>query len=80
MSITGKATPGVSVKGKINPITTINGYSAYEIAVMNGFEGDETKWLESLKGYTPKKGVDYFTQEDKAELINEIKAALTENS
>ena len=26
------------------------GYSAYEIAVQNGFEGTETEWLESLKG------------------------------
>ena len=27
-----------------------NGKSAYEVAVANGFEGDETAWLESLKG------------------------------
>lgn len=26
------------------------GYSAYEIAVKNGFEGTEAQWLESLKG------------------------------
>ena len=26
------------------------GYSAYEIAVHNGFEGTEAEWLESLKG------------------------------
>lgn len=26
------------------------GYSAYEIAVQNGFEGTETEWLASLKG------------------------------
>ena len=26
------------------------GKSAYEIAVENGFEGDEQAWLESLKG------------------------------
>lgn len=26
------------------------GYSAYEIAVQNGFEGTEEEWLESLKG------------------------------
>lgn len=26
------------------------GYSAYEIAVRNGFEGTEEEWLESLKG------------------------------
>lgn len=26
------------------------GYSAYEVAVQNGFEGSETEWLASLKG------------------------------
>jgi hypothetical protein len=26
------------------------GYSAYEIAVQNGFEGSETEWLASLHG------------------------------
>jgi len=26
------------------------GYSAYEIAVQNGFEGTEAEWLQSLKG------------------------------
>ena len=31
------------------------GESAYEIAVRNGFEGDEAAWLESLKG---EKGAD----------------------
>lgn len=39
-----------------------DGKSAYEIAVLNGFEGTEAEWLESLvgdDGYTPQKGVDY---------------------
>lgn len=26
------------------------GYSAYEVAVRNGYEGTEEEWLESLKG------------------------------
>ena len=47
-----------------------DGLSAYEIAVKNGFEGDEQEWLESLKGepgkdgYTPVKGKDYFDGKD----------------
>ena len=28
----------------------LRGYSAYEVAVQNGFEGSEKEWLESLKG------------------------------
>ena len=28
----------------------LRGYSAYEVAVQNGFKGTEEEWLESLKG------------------------------
>ena len=47
-----------------------DGKSAYEIAVDNGFKGNETEWLNSLHGkdgkdgYTPVKGVDYFDGKD----------------
>ena len=34
------------------------GYSAYEIAVQNGFEGTEAEWLASLKGETGADGQD----------------------
>ena len=65
-----------------------DGKSAYEIAVGNGFSGSETEWLESLRGepgpqgepgapgYTPVNGVDYFTESDKAKLVNAVLAAL----
>ena len=33
-----------------------NGKSAYEIAVEHGFQGDETAWLESLKGAQGEQG------------------------
>ena len=45
----------------------IDGKSAYEIALTNGFEGTETEWLESIRGkdgHTPVKGVDYFDGKD----------------
>lgn len=48
-----------------------DGKSAYEIAVEHGFEGSEEEWLESLQGadgYTPRKGIDYFTEEDIVDL------------
>ena len=56
--------------------------SAYEIAKDNGFEGSEEEWLESLHGdtgpagYTPVKGVDYYTEADKAEMVGAVLAAL----
>ena len=48
------------------------GLSAYEIYLKNGGELTEIDWLASLKGqsgYTPQKGVDYWTDND----IEEIK-------
>lgn len=62
-----------------------DGLSAYEIYVKNGGILTEIEWLASLKGqpgepgqngidgvdgYTPVKGTDYWTEEDK----NEIKS------
>lgn len=35
----------------------IRGYSAYEIAVQNGFEGTEEEWLASLKGERGDQGI-----------------------
>lgn len=52
----------------------INGKSAYEIAVENGFTGTETEWLESLKG---KPGDTYsLTDSDKQEIANLISAQI----
>jgi hypothetical protein len=35
---------------------SLQGKSAYEIAVENGFQGTEKEWLESLKGVSPHIG------------------------
>ena len=64
-------------------IIGIDGASAYELAVENGFVGTVEEWLASLKGkdgkdgqdgYTPIKGVDYYNEADKAELVESVKA------
>lgn len=71
-----------NMKGKFVEVPAICGRSAYKIAVANGFEGTEKEWLESLKGAkgapgtTPVKGVDYWTEEDKAEIIAAVIAQL----
>jgi exopolysaccharide biosynthesis protein len=71
-----------------------DGKSAYEIALDNGFEGTEAEWLLSLHGdkgdkgdkgadgKTPEKGVDYFTESDKEEIVDDIieKVNVTENA
>lgn len=53
-----------------------DGLSAYEIAVKNGFKGTEEEWLDSLQGETPVKGVDYWTEEDKAEIKGYVDEAI----
>lgn len=69
---------GESFVAKYGTTQTINGKSAYEIAVDNGFEGTEQEWLESLHGkngddgYTPARGTDYWTPEDEKTIINEV--------
>lgn len=49
------------------------GYSAYEVAVQNGFVGTEEEWLESLKGEKGDPGTPFgdLTPEQKEELRGE---------
>lgn len=46
--MTGTGTAKKVLRGKINRLKTLQGLSAYEIAVLNGFNGTERDWLESL--------------------------------
>ena len=69
-----------TIQGKVNPLTVYH-TDAYAIAVANGFEGTIEEWLESLQGkdgFTPLKGVDYYTEAEKQELIDEITAQCDE--
>lgn len=78
MSATGKAESFVELRGSLKIPDAITGKSAYEIAVINGFDGTVQEWLASLKGasgdkgYTPQKGVDYFTPNDVAAIVDEV--------
>ena len=45
-----------SLKGKVKDLDYFRGYSAYEIAVINGFVGTEEEWLASLKGADGDRG------------------------
>lgn len=49
MSLFGQAS-GNSLKGKINRLDELRGYSAYEIAVIHGFIGTEEEWIDSITG------------------------------
>lgn len=86
-----KAVQTIHGKDGKNGKDGVDGLSAYEIALQHGFEGTEEEWLASLKGadgivgkdgadgkdgYTPEKGKDYFTEEDKSELVADVLNAL----
>lgn len=72
MSIKGNAESNTKLRGRISKPDAIHGKSAYEIAVMNGFDGTEEEWLESLKGEKPVKGVDYFTSEEVQAIVDDV--------
>lgn len=48
MSTKGKAESFVEMRGSLSIPDMIKGASAYEIAVMHGFDGTEEEWLASL--------------------------------
>lgn len=55
MSLTGSI-KGKILQGSINRLHELRGYSAYEVAVLNGFDGTEEAWIASLKGDKGDKG------------------------
>lgn len=46
----GSVEPIFEVRGKLTVAKFLQGFSAYEVAVINGFSGTEEEWLASLKG------------------------------
>lgn len=53
--LTGTVQSKNSLSGSLQ-VAMLNGKSAYEIAVANGFNGTEEEWLDSLKGEKGDKG------------------------
>lgn len=58
MSLKGSAKERNVIRGSVRALKTINGKSAYEIAVLEGFAGTQKEWLDSLKGKDGEDGVD----------------------
>ena len=50
MNIKGTVSGKYSLKGGLAAVYGKDGFSAYEIALNNGFKGTEAEWLASLKG------------------------------
>lgn len=57
---------------QIKFIKDITPIDAYRIALKHGFKGTVEEWLKSLEGKTPIAGVDYWTDEDKNALKEDI--------
>jgi hypothetical protein len=57
----GKAEGG-ALKGKVSLPEMLRGYSAYEIAVLNGYRGTEKEWLASIGSFRKENW--NFTTED----------------
>lgn len=60
-----------SIEVTSNLVIGIAGLSAYEVAVKNGFEGDETEWLASLK--EPAESAASEVKKEAAEAIAEVR-------
>lgn len=56
MRFKGRAESYIEMKGSLSIPDMIQGKSAYEIALLNGFEGTEKEWLASLKGEQGEQG------------------------
>lgn len=55
-SLVGNVESEYVLTGTISKLEAIHGYSAYEVAIINGFKGTQEEWLESLKGEKGDKG------------------------
>ena len=47
-TVEGQLQPTVQMSGTLNT-EVLRGYSAYQVAVSQGFNGTQEEWLESLK-------------------------------
>ena len=101
MGLYGEIEINESLDGSLSN-EVLRGYSAYQVAVSQGFVGTEEEWLASLKGpqgdqgiqgpqgiqgiqgekgdkgdrgddgYTPVRGTDYWTEEDRSEMLDDV--------
>lgn len=73
--LNGQISEKDTVRGKLDKLNVYH-TDAYKIAVQHGFKGTIDEWLDSLHGYTPVKGIDYWTEEDIAAMVAELDDAL----
>ena len=69
---------GKTLLGNITSLRVIHGYSAYEIAVINGFNGTEEEWLASLCGGVSVASVTQTTESTASGGANVMTVKLTD--
>lgn len=77
MSLNGQAEGKNELVGSVFAPKMIQGKSAYEIAVMNGFEGTEKEWLEYLRAAQSKE-IEESTSKAMSDINNAKSALLSE--
>lgn len=78
MSLSGNASTDKLLIGNVQGLNSIHGKSAYELAVIHGFEGTEQEWLDSLNG--PKGDAYILTEADKEEIADKVARDTLEES
>ena len=73
----GSMKENYTLAGRLAGLEKIQGHSAYEVAVINGFIGTEEEWLASL---VPTRGEDYWTEDDQKSIVEDVLANFTDVS
>lgn len=68
-----------NLRGKLNGLEILRGYSAYEVAVINGFKGTEAEWFETLRAESTEEAIEaaYRAKVEGENAVREIKAQKT---
>lgn len=59
-------------KGNVVTVPSITGQSAYQVWLDSGNTGTEEDFFRTLVGRTPIKGIDYWTEDDKNEILDSV--------
>lgn len=74
MSLSGTVSSDKTIVGKIGVTNTIHGKSAYEIALLHGFEGTEEEWVDYIESNSY-----VLTEEEKEDVANRVEDKISPN-
>ena len=74
MSLSGTVSSDKEIVGQVGVLNTIHGKSAYEIALLHGFEGTEQEWLDYIESNSYR-----LTDAEKEEVANIVEDDISLN-